>query len=293
MKAGTFFKCYVFIHASTGNHTAKLRRGDATKWTNSLTNYQPWSRPVTLCLVSWTNSLCSEWLCSTSNLSKVQSQSMAGGVEVMPPDIIVGLCCFMFWHLAVLANNSISYKTLYSPYGIRHMCCWDLETKQLSNNLIRLCRHGFIWRQTVGTESLIIILLNGVPASVNFSFIVDKTWWLKSLKISSRCKFIRNILSLNVSCLTLEWLSVFLGSASSFSEANYKPSFLPNEELKHLILKVNIPLTVEADSLLCTQFEKQKKCARASVSALLPVEIIRNVIKKNTVMLMMIWRGTL
>lgn len=33
----------------------------------------------------------------------------------------------------------------------------------------------------------------------------------------------------------------FLGSGSSFSEASYKPSFLPDEELKHLVLKVNSP----------------------------------------------------
>uniref|UniRef100_A0A3Q2P528 Basic helix-loop-helix ARNT like 2 n=1 Tax=Fundulus heteroclitus TaxID=8078 RepID=A0A3Q2P528_FUNHE len=32
-------------------------------------------------------------------------------------------------------------------------------------------------------------------------------------------------------------LSIISGSASSFSEASYKPSFLPDEELKHLVLK--------------------------------------------------------
>ena len=41
-------------------------------------------------------------------------------------------------------------------------------------------------------------------------------------------------------------VSVFSGSASSFSEANYKPSFLPNEELKHLVLKV--PVIMEAEN---------------------------------------------
>lgn len=39
------------------------------------------------------------------------------------------------------------------------------------------------------------------------------------------------------------FLSVFSGSGGSFSEASYKPSFLPDEELKHLVLKVNVPLT--------------------------------------------------
>lgn len=41
--------------------------------------------------------------------------------------------------------------------------------------------------------------------------------------------------------------SLFSGSGSSFSEANYKPSFLPEEELKHLVLKVNIPLNKATD----------------------------------------------
>lgn len=40
-------------------------------------------------------------------------------------------------------------------------------------------------------------------------------------------------------------LSLFQGSGTSFSEVNCKPSFLPDEELKHLVLKVNVSFTCE------------------------------------------------
>lgn len=85
----------LLFNVSAGNHTAKLRRGDGTKWTISLTNYRPWSPLVTPCPGSWTNSQCSEWLCSTSNLSKVPCESMV-------IDLITWLCTFLVW--LVLSN---------------------------------------------------------------------------------------------------------------------------------------------------------------------------------------------
>ena len=55
---------FVFVNVPTGQITARLRKGDETKWTHTLMNCLPWSRCVMPCHASWINLLFWGWLCS-------------------------------------------------------------------------------------------------------------------------------------------------------------------------------------------------------------------------------------